>query len=127
MARLKQEFAQRLHELCELRGIQDLDGRQTALARQFQVSQPAARKWLSGDGLPTLEMAIRIAMWGQVNVEWLLTGRGPRSVRPGGDEIAERVYELVRRLPPGAKRQAEQLLNVLQEPDAEYRASDKPH
>lgn len=29
-------------------------------------------------GLPELELIIAIAKWGEANVEWLLTGRGPK-------------------------------------------------
>ncbi len=71
-------FAARLHELCDDQGLPSERGRQSALAAEFKVSPNAARKWLLADGLPELEMAIRIAKWGKVNIEWLLTGRGPK-------------------------------------------------
>ena len=53
-------------------------GRQTELAKLFNVSPNGARKWLLGEGMPELEVAIRLARWADVNVEWLLTGRGPK-------------------------------------------------
>lgn len=53
-------------------------GRQTALAKLFGVKQPAANKWFNSKGLPELATAIAIAKWAAVNVEWLLTGRGPK-------------------------------------------------
>ena len=70
-------FAQRLHELCDDAKL-PTRGRQTRLAELFRVTPKAARKWLTGLGLPELEMSIRLARWGNVNIEWLLTGRGPK-------------------------------------------------
>jgi transcriptional regulator with XRE-family HTH domain len=74
----KSAFAGRLHEVCTDKGLPAERGRQSALATLFNVSPNAARKWLLGTGLPELEVAIRLAKWGQVNLEWLLTGRGPK-------------------------------------------------
>lgn len=53
-------------------------GRQTRLGKRFGVTQTAARKWLSGDGLPEYEKSIELAAWAKVNLEWLMTGRGPK-------------------------------------------------
>jgi len=70
-------FASRLVELCNTAGMPER-GRQSQLARQFEVTPKAARKWINGLGLPELEMIMAIARWGNVNMEWLLTGRGPK-------------------------------------------------
>jgi hypothetical protein len=78
-----QEFTARLHEICDDMEIVAGRGRQSALALHFHVSPNAARKWLLGQGLPALEMAIRIASWAGVNVTWLLQGVGPKR----GDKI----------------------------------------
>ena len=55
-------------------------GRQNVVGRMFKVDQKAARKWLEGEGFPTLEKSIEIAMRLNVAVEWLLTGRGEKRV-----------------------------------------------
>lgn len=72
-------FAARLHEVCD-----DLDipthGRQTELARRFDLTPNAARKWLKGEGMPNLDVAIAIAGMAGVNVNWLLQGVGPKRV-----------------------------------------------
>lgn len=73
----KSDFARRLNELCTEQELPER-GRQSALATKFHVTPNAARKWLLGLGLPELEVAIRMADWAKVNVEWLLTGRGPK-------------------------------------------------
>jgi transcriptional regulator with XRE-family HTH domain len=53
-------------------------GRQTALAKQFNLTPNAVRKWLLGEGMPELDVAIAVAKWANVNFEWLMTGRGPK-------------------------------------------------
>ncbi|MFM2399978.1 MAG: hypothetical protein RL341_2135 [Pseudomonadota bacterium] len=73
----KSAFAARLHEICEEQGL-PLHGRQVALGQVMKVSQTAARKWLTGAGFPEVEKGIELARWGNVNFEWLMTGRGPK-------------------------------------------------
>lgn len=70
-------FASRLVELCNSAQL-PARGRQTRLSEIFGVTPKAARKWVNGLGLPELEIIIAIARWGNVNMEWLLTGRGPK-------------------------------------------------
>lgn len=72
---IKTEFASRLNELCDDMGIPE-QGRQTHLAARFGVVPNAARKWLHGDGLPALEMCVRIANEANANISWLLQGEG---------------------------------------------------
>ena len=79
---IKSAFAMRIQEVCTARGIPIGRGRASELSRAFKVTPNAARKWLLGQGLPELEQAIAIALWGNVHVEWLLTGRGPKSPGP---------------------------------------------
>jgi len=55
-----------------------LRGRQTGLAKLFKVSQQAARKWLDADSFPNTDTIVAIADWGDVNVNWLLQGAGPK-------------------------------------------------
>ena len=75
---VKEGFAARLIELCADKGLAAEHGRQTKLAAQFGVSPNAARKWLRGDGMPELQMAVEISEWAGVNVNWLLQGIGPK-------------------------------------------------
>lgn len=74
----KGAFAGRLHELCNDKKVRAGHGRATDLARLFGLTPNATRKWLLGLGLPNLEQCITVAQWGDVNIEWLLTGRGPK-------------------------------------------------
>lgn len=78
---IKAEFAIRLNELCDDKKLPaKYAGRQTALALQFGLSQKGARKWLEGESMPTMETSVKIAIWGECAIEWLLTGRGRKEL-----------------------------------------------
>lgn len=86
-------FAARLNALLDEMGIPPKGkARQTAVAKEFDVSQNGARKWLEAEGYPTLAMCKRIAIWSGVQVEWLLTGRGDKQIYAAGTarHVAER-------------------------------------
>lgn len=72
-------FSERLHEICDDMQI-PRSGRQSLLAKEVGLSQNATRKWLSGEGLPTLSMCCALAKRANVNTEWLLTGRGDKQL-----------------------------------------------
>lgn len=87
-SRVKGSFAGRLNELCDDHGLPPKGkGRQVDVARMFDVSQKGARKWLEGEGLPTLEKTIEIAQRFGVQTEWLLTGRGDKFITETGDGL----------------------------------------
>lgn len=75
---VKQEFAARLHEICDDMHLPSARGRQTKLAALFGVSPNAARKWLHGLSMPEIELAVTIAKWAGVNLNWLIQGVGPK-------------------------------------------------
>lgn len=79
---IRQDFARRLNEVCDDMGLPKERGRQTALAATFKVTNKAARKWLIGEGLPELALAVRIANWGSVSALWLLQGAGDKTPEP---------------------------------------------
>lgn len=74
------DFAARMNEVCDDKGLK-ARGRQVALAKQFNVTNKAARKWLLGLGFPEMSTAVAIAQWGGVTVNWLLQGVGPKHDR----------------------------------------------
>jgi transcriptional regulator with XRE-family HTH domain len=97
-------FAARLNEVCTDKQLPLERGRQTELAAIFGVSPNAARKWLRGDGLPELSVAIKIAKWAGVHVEWLLSGRGPKRI--GVDAKSLVLGEVIQELPEADRQQA---------------------
>jgi transcriptional regulator with XRE-family HTH domain len=85
---IKSSFSERLNELCDEHGLPPKGkGRQVAVAKMFNLSQKGARKWLEGEGLPTLERTIEIASRFGVQTEWLLTGRGDKYITETGESM----------------------------------------
>jgi hypothetical protein len=73
-----QDFASRMHEICDDMKVSGGHGRQAALGRVFEVTPKTARKWLMGIGYPEMVRAVQIANWADVNLTWLLQGVGPK-------------------------------------------------
>lgn len=96
----KDAFAKRFNELCDDMGVPPKgENRQTKVGKLFGVSQKGARKWLEGEGFPTYRKLIAIAKWGEVNFEWLATGRGPKrsessTLRPKLQDLVHAAEEL---------------------------------
>lgn len=75
----REAFSKRLNEICDDMGVPPKgDGRQLRLAKRFEVNQKGARKWLEGEAMPQMTTMIAIARWADVNIEWLITGRGEK-------------------------------------------------
>lgn len=73
------DFAARLNELCDDMKVPPKGkARQTTLAKLFDVTQNGTRKWLEAEGYPSTAMTKRIAAWGKVSFEWLMTGHGSK-------------------------------------------------
>lgn len=90
------DFATRINEVCDDMGVPPKgQARQSTLAKIFDVSQKGARKWLEGEGFPEFRNCIRIALWADVNIEWLLTGRGPKRGNLQVDCNATRIGEAI--------------------------------
>jgi transcriptional regulator with XRE-family HTH domain len=94
----KAEFAARLNEICTDKGL-PARGRQTQLAKQFSVSQQAAKKWLDGTSYPEMDTVVAIAEWAEVNVNWLLQGVGLKQGNRMSTK-AQLLDEAIRSLPP---------------------------
>jgi transcriptional regulator with XRE-family HTH domain len=71
------EFSKRMNLVADRLKIPPTGkNRQATLGKMFGVSQEAARKWLSGEGMPKLTKCIEIAVKAGVTTEWLVSGRG---------------------------------------------------
>ena len=108
MEELDPSFANRLNEICDDMGIPPKGkNRQAEFAKLMHVSQKGARKWLEGEGMPTMHRCIQIAIWAGVAVEWLITGRGekrPKSLAV--DPYSNRVLAAMQPLPDNLKQAA---------------------
>lgn len=70
------DFARRFKEACKAAG---LPATQKELGKVFGVSGVMVNYYRNGEKLPSMERAIEMAEILGVCVEWLLTGRGPRT------------------------------------------------
>lgn len=115
---LKQEFSARLTDLCDEKKIPP-HGRQTIIAKQFNVSQEAARKWLDGESFPTFERLDAIAEFFNVSFNWIACGRGEkRECAPGvyvTDPMIIHAVKVMEPMPDYAKKEGVQRIDALAE------------
>jgi phage repressor protein C with HTH and peptisase S24 domain len=71
-----------------LRELVAMVGTASALAKKAGISQSGLHRYLSG-GEPTRKVLIALAEAGEVNLDWLMTGKGPANSRqaPGSDSL----------------------------------------
>lgn len=115
----RRAFAARLNELLDGMGWPGKGaGRQVLLAQTLQLSQKGVRKWLEGEGFPTFERCVQLARMGDVSIEWLVTGRGPKHLTsqapaPSRRDVAPGTYRARR-----AVTLKEAVLARLREPES---------
>lgn len=68
-------FSTRLNRALDRSGFIQGRGRRQQLASVLGVSGEAARKWLSGESMPSMQHATHLARIACAEVDWLLTGR----------------------------------------------------
>lgn len=111
------KFAERFNEIaCEL-GYEG-HGRQTNLARHYGLQQPSVKKWFDGDAMPEYEICKDLAIRARVHFEWLMTGRGPKSVDeyPISDPRIAHVLKLMEAMPEYKVDQAVKIMDTIAEP-----------
>lgn len=90
----RKTFWQRLTDAWGARG---LPTSQLGIARELGMSQGSVGRWARDEGLPELDVVRQLALKGDVCIEWLLTGRGPKRPMPVDEETAE-LLEVWRKL-----------------------------
>lgn len=75
VANTNDDFSKRLNSALDQADYIKGRGRRVALAKALGVSGEAARKWLSGESIPAMDNAVRLAVLSGTDVDWLLTGR----------------------------------------------------
>lgn len=86
-------FARRFSLACKEANLPD---GQTELGKCFGVSGPMVHSYRSGEKLPSMGTAIKIAEKAGVSVEWLLTGRGEK--HPKNTMLDDSVVDLALKL-----------------------------
>lgn len=98
-------FAARLNELCDMKNLAVKgEGRYTQLAKALsspgaKISYQGVKKWLDGDGYPSMDHALAIANWADVNLLWLLQGTPPmrgERIDPNAAAVAEAISAMPR-------------------------------
>lgn len=114
------DFAARLNDLCDEMGIPPKhQARQIELARLFGVSPRGAAKWLEAESFPSQKKKIAIAKWGNVQYEWLTTGRHPKRVPIYTiDPHAARVFAAMEKMDEAQKAMLERISESMLKPDA---------
>lgn len=85
--------------------------RQNEVAQRLKIQPSAVHYWKTAKRSPEIDRAIELALWANVCVEWLLTGRGP--VHPGvnsGDQITDAVIQLLQKMSEDEKLRTLQYL-----------------
>jgi transcriptional regulator with XRE-family HTH domain len=77
---------------------------QTAAAELIGVKQPSVNLWKEPGGFPTMDNAVKLAARLDVNVEWLMTERGPKKPAPT-DSYAQKLWSIWTDLTEGDKRE----------------------
>lgn len=117
-------FVKRLNEALDDAEVIKGRGRRKGLAELMGMTGEAARKWLGGDTLPSMENACDFCLRTGVQVEWFLTGRGGKKAPvavPQGAILSpehERVIRLWDRALPSAKKLALFALESLEDDKA---------
>lgn len=65
---------------------------QAHVAGVLKIKPPSVNEWKKPGGFPTIENSITLAKYLNVNVEWLLTERGPKRPLPQ-DALAQKLWE----------------------------------
>ncbi|MDR5170710.1 helix-turn-helix transcriptional regulator [Methylobacillus flagellatus] len=89
----KRAFADLLVALCEKKNLEER-GRQAALVRALKadgitVTQPAVKKWLDGDSMPSMAKAVGIAKFFNIQVSDLLSGNKQALVKLNSYQVEE--------------------------------------
>lgn len=100
----KQSFSNRLNQLLDETGVSPKGrGRQIAVGNMFGKNQKSARRWLEGEGFPELALAIRMATFFNVSLEWLLTGRGEKRIMETTSALLAELLDCWYRLPEASQ------------------------
>lgn len=83
--------------LVEAWGARGLPTSQMGVARELGMSQGSVGRWGRDEGLPELDTVRGLALKGDVCVEWLISGRGPKRPMPVDEETND-LLELWRQL-----------------------------
>lgn len=111
------KFAERFNEIAKQLGYEG-HGRQTKLATYYKKKQPSVKKWFDGEAMPDYEICVDLCKRARVHYEWLMTGRGPKSIDEylvDNPRIAH-ALKVMQAMPEYKVDQAVKIIDTLAEP-----------
>jgi transcriptional regulator with XRE-family HTH domain len=92
----KQQFVNRLAQVTDILKYPER-GRQTQLAKRYNLAQPSVRKWFTGDAMPSHEVLADLCRRSAVSYDWLMTGRGSMFILPNmeADPVLRELSQLI--------------------------------
>lgn len=76
-----QEFSKRIHKLANEHNIPARNRAKELIAlTNIDVSYSGAKQWFDGNAMPALDRLQKLADFFNVNLKWLMTGEGDKSV-----------------------------------------------
>lgn len=87
-------FSRNLHVALDHAKVPPGRGRASHLARALGITTEACRLWLAGKSAPHGDRLTKLALFLDVSIEWLMTGRGPMHTGKSGPvQVAEQSPE----------------------------------
>lgn len=106
MSDIRAGFAKRLREAFD--GMSQAD-----IARRCKTTDATIKIYMDGDRLPIAEMLLQIHRVTGINIQWLLTGKGPRRVERVNEMFTEEEEGEIRELAANAGRTFENQVRVM--------------
>lgn len=118
MSEERRKFAERFAEVADQLGYKG-HGKQTALAQYYGLRQPSVKKWFDGESVPDFSICVDICKRARVHYEWLMTGRGPRSIDdyPVDDHRIAHALKVMQAMPEYQLDRAVKIIDTLAEPE----------
>ncbi len=110
------EFVNRIDEILEKKRL-----KRAALCEDLKLSATAITDWARRGTIPAADIALKIAKYLNVSLEWLITGTEPEGLTQEEREILEKWNSLEE----GQKETVTILLNALSEQNAKKERSPK--
>ena len=101
------EFARRLSEEMDYLGIKKAD-----LSRELNIPDSTIRSWWSRDAMPAADVALKVAQFLNVSLEYLITGKNAPPKKEKRQEIDSVFLESFSMLSESDKEEIKDIINL---------------
>ena len=110
-------FSLRLTEMCRDKGYENGQPLYRMLAKRFGQGPKGVQKWFMGRSWPRNPTLMALAEWGDVTIDWLMSGRGPKNYRDlYASEPIARVATMMLAMEPEQQSLAARLVDQVAQP-----------